>query len=88
MKLKNILAFGALGYFTYKGVTKLMKYDKGQNGFVDTITDIGKDAIDGVNNIVTIFSNNQDEKDACDSLSELTKAGIDTVVSTERRIYE
>jgi len=86
--LKNILGFGVVAFFAYKGISHLMKYDKGVNDFVDTISEVGKDAIDGINNIITIFSDNQIEKDACDGLSELTKKGIDVAVVAKKDIYD
>ncbi|MCL2873660.1 MAG: hypothetical protein FWE29_01865 [Defluviitaleaceae bacterium] len=87
MRLKNILGFGVLAYFTYKGISKLVKYDKGESDFDDTISGIGKDAINGINNIVTIFSDDENEKSLCDGISELTKGGIDVAVATKRDIH-
>jgi len=81
MKLKNILGFGVAAYFTYKGISKLMQYDRDKSPFDDTISEIGKDAIDGINHIVTIFSDDENEKRLCDSVSQLTKTGIDVVTN-------
>ena len=87
MKLKNILGFCVVAYFAYKGISKLEKYDKGESDFDDTVSGIGKDSVDGINNIVTIFSDDESEKNLCDGVSELTKGGIDVAVAAKRDIY-
>jgi len=88
MKLKNIFSFGVIAYFTYKGISKLIKYDKGESNFDDTISGIGKDAINSVNDIAAIFSDDENEKNLCDGISELAKNGIDVIVAAKRDIYD
>ncbi|MCL2364293.1 MAG: hypothetical protein FWC71_06475 [Defluviitaleaceae bacterium] len=87
MRLKNVLSFGVLASFVYKGISTLVKYDKGESNFDDSISGIGKDAIDSIDNIVTIFSDDENEKNLCDGISELTKNGIDVAIAIKRNIY-
>jgi len=88
MKIKNILGFGVVAFFTYQGVSKAIKYRKGESDFDDAVSGIGKDAVNRINNIVTIFSDDQNEKDFCDGVAELTKKGMDVAVSVKRELYD
>ena len=88
MNFKNILGFGVAAFFAYQGISKVIKYRKGESDFDDTVSGIGKDAVGRINNIVTIFSDDQNEKDFCDDVSELVKKGMDGAVVIKKEIYD
>ena len=85
MRLKNILGFAAVTIFAAKGGYRLYQYYTNKKDYVESLADVTKDAMDGVNDIVDIFSNDQHEKDMCSVATEFGKGAVDAVVAAEKQ---
>jgi len=85
MSLKNILGFAAVTIFAVKGGYRLYQYYTNTKDYVECFADVTKDAMDGVSDIVDIFSNDQHEKDMCSVATEFGKGAVDAVVAVEKQ---
>jgi hypothetical protein len=89
MTTKNIFALIAVSAFAAKGLYELHKYLNYKSSRNQYVANISKDAIDSVNNVVHIFSENKQETELCDDMSELAKDGVDylTSIADESEAY-
>jgi len=85
MQLKNILGFAVVTIFTVKCGYRLYQYYTNERDYVESLADVTKDAMDGVSDIVDIFSNDQQEKDMCSITTEFGKSAVDAVVAVEKQ---
>ena len=85
MRMKNFLGLFVVSAFTAKGIYELYKYYNHRNNPNQYLANITKNAIDGVNDLTKIFSNNKHEVEMCDNLTKISKHGIDYITEAERR---
>ena len=85
MRFKDLLGLGILTYFGIKGMYRLHQYYNYKQDFNQTLADIANDGIDGVNDLVSVFSDNKQEIELCDNMSKITKSGIELIAEAERR---
>lgn len=84
MRTKNILGFLAVSAFAIKGGYAVYQYYKNRRDWNDTLGSVGKDAMDGISNIVEIFLDDDREIALCNVTTEVAKGGIELVTEVER----
>jgi hypothetical protein len=82
---KNVLGLLAVSIFAIKGGYRLYKMHKNETDYTQTLVDVGKDAMDGINDIVEIFSDDKREVEMCNTVREISKGGLDILTAVERR---
>ena len=85
MRMKNVLGLMAVAAFAIKGGYSVYKYYTCKCDFNQAIANVGKDAMDGVNDIVKIFSDNAREVELCDAATEICKGDIDILTEMNRQ---
>ena len=83
MNFKNFLGFVAIAIVAGKGMYRFYQYYNDERSFDQTLADVAKDGLDGVTDVVGIFSNNQEEVDLCEDISEMGKGVIGSITEKE-----
>jgi len=78
------MGLAVVSIFAGKGLYRLYQYSKNKHDEVQTYADIAKDGMDGVKDLVDIFSNNEQEKALCDNMVKFGKCTVGIVAESER----
>lgn len=81
MKPRHFLGLIAVSAFAAKGIYELYRYHNYKSSPNQYIANITKGAIDGVNDVVNIFSNEKRKVEMCDDIAKKTKDGIELITS-------
>ena len=81
MRYKHLIRFAVVSVFAIKGAYRLNQLYSYRKNYNQSLADIAKDAIDSLNDLVGVFSNNKQEIDFCDNISQIGKNGIDCVTA-------
>ena len=85
MNNKHFLGLAVVTTFAIKGLYRLHQYNNRKSDYTRYLADIANDGIDGVNDLVHVFSNNKQEVELCDDISKITKNSINFITEADRR---